>query len=70
MPDAARAVHIGENSPEEVAYKLLAHIAHAEGFYLASAPGKVTPASRKFILDTYAECLLAVKGHRVLPSDR
>lgn len=59
MADAP-AVHIGENSPEEVAYKLLRTIASSEGKSLGSNLDKAT-AERKWLLDTYAECLLTVK---------
>ena len=44
-------VHIGENSPEYVAYRLLQDVLQAE------APQK---PSRKLILDAYAECLTAI----------
>lgn len=64
MADAAPIVHIGENSPEEVAYKLLGHIASAEGFRLARTPAVENSAGRQWILDTYAECVEAVKGYR------
>lgn len=62
MADAPE-VHIGENSPEEVAYKLLVCIAKYEkktmyGPFIASA-------DRTWLLDTYAECLETVKGHRL-----
>jgi hypothetical protein len=50
------AVHIGENSPEEVAYKLFREIVQAEGPALV---GK--KLDRKWILDTYAECMQAVR---------
>ena len=55
------AVHIGENSPEYVAFRLLERIAMVEnrGF---NAGG----ADRRWILDTYAECLLVVQN----PSER
>ncbi len=44
-------IHIGENSPENIAYKLTHEIARLEkGF-----------ADRKKLLDTYAECLRAVR---------
>ncbi len=51
-------VHIGENSPEQVAYKLLHEIAAIE-----NTTGR---RDRKWWLDTYAECLLAVRS----PSSR
>ncbi len=58
MADEA-VVHIGENSPEEVAYKLFRCIGAAEGkTAFNGVPQKGT--DRKWILDTYAECLLAV----------
>ena len=55
-------VHIGENSLEQVAYKLIDNIARIEGKVTHRNPGdgKET-ASREWILDTYAECLRAVK---------
>ena len=58
-------VHIGENSPEQVAYKLLIHVAAAEGYMLRSGPSADgNKPSRQYILDTYTECLVAVRGHR------
>ena len=60
----APVVHIGENSPEEVAYKLLRTIASNEGKLLGSAVTKAT-ADRKWLLDTYAECILAVTQPQV-----
>jgi hypothetical protein len=54
MADAP-VVHIGENSPEQVAYKLYRDIRLEE---------KKSNADRKYVLDTYAECLEAVRGHR------
>lgn len=53
-------VHIGENSPENIAYKLTLDVARVEGKY---ASGRFN-ADRKYILDTYAEALFAVRGHR------
>ena len=54
-------VHIGENSPEQAAYKLLQIVAGSEG-------KKIHPnnanADREWLLDAYAECLQAVKGYR------
>ena len=49
-------VHIGENSPEQVAFKLMLNIARVEG-----RDGQET-ASKEWILDTYAECLRIVKN--------
>ena len=57
----------GENSPELIAYKLFMHIVHAEDKSLGTAPGKKSTVDRKFILDTYQECLFAVRGTRYVP---
>jgi hypothetical protein len=47
-------VHVGENSPEEVAFKLMREIAMAENKSLRGAVAGDKP-NRKWILDTYAE---------------
>ena len=52
MADDA-VVHTGGNTPEQVAYKLLHDIAAIEG--------KALP-DRRWLLDTYAECLLTVRN--------
>lgn len=59
MADAP-VVHIGENSPEEVAYKLLQDIARCEQ---KTSYGKIA-ADKDYILNTYAEALNAVRGYR------
>lgn len=64
MADAP-VVHIGENSPEKIALKLMEVVAKIEGKLLYSSsdhPDRV--ADRKYVLDTYAECLAAVRGYR------
>ena len=63
MPDAPE-IHLGENSPEHVAYKLFLNIAAVEGKLLhqASERSPQNVANRKWILDTYAECLTAVRN--------
>lgn len=56
-------VHIGENSPEYVAFRLMQEVLQVENKLLhpsEESPQKV--ASRKLILDTYAECLNAVRN--------
>lgn len=65
---ADSVVHIGENSPEYVAYKLLHEIAGIEkkSFRHESASGW-TIADRAWVLDTYRECLMATKGLRKAP---
>lgn len=65
MADTKTTIHLGENSPEHVAYKLLNHIAHLESKSLnGSIDHPERNASRKWLLDTYAECVNAVRGHR------
>ncbi len=64
MADTNTVVQIGENSPEQVALKLVHHLAHMEGRDLYVG-GKLVP-DKKWLLDTYAECLHAVKGFRQL----
>lgn len=53
MADKA-VVHIGENSPEKIAYLLMIDVMNAEK----------TQRSKKTIMDTYSECLDAVRGSR------
>lgn len=48
-------VHLGENSPEKVALDLMHMVFAREGY---------ERADRKNILDTYAECLITVRGFR------
>jgi hypothetical protein len=59
-------VHIGENSPEEVAFKLMEKVARLEKkiFYHSSERTQDSTADRQWLLDTYAECLHAVRGYR------
>jgi hypothetical protein len=55
-------VHIDGNSPEAVAYKLLHHIAVVEGRVFARFPENgCTPVDRKWILETYFECLRVMR---------
>lgn len=60
MSDKA-VVHIGENSPEQVAFNLMRVIAHSEGLALAHSMGGTKLPDRNWLLDTYAECLLTVR---------
>jgi hypothetical protein len=56
-------VHIGENSPEHVAYRLMRDVAHVESKLLEqSVKNPQNVATRKWILDTYAECLRIVRA--------
>ncbi len=60
-----KVVNAGENTPEEIAYKLFIEVAHAEDVRTRYTGGERKP-SRQWILDTYAECILAVRA----PADR
>lgn len=53
-------VHIGENSAEQVAYKLLNDVIAAEEYRYRSM--SKDGEARAYILDTYAECLQAVRS--------
>jgi hypothetical protein len=53
MADAP-VVHIGENSPEHIAFKLMLFIQSADDSI-------VSKTEKKSILDLYAECLNAVQ---------
>jgi|HubBroStandDraft_6_1064221.scaffolds.fasta_scaffold1788621_2 hypothetical protein len=57
MADQA-VVHIGENSPEHVAYQLFRHISTVENKSVVTAGVN----DRAWILDTYAECLNTVRN--------
>ncbi len=52
-------LHVGENSPEQVAYKLMRDIGQAEGFFLNQPSRK---PSREWLIKTYCACLLAVRA--------
>ena len=57
-------VHMGENSPEQVAYRLMQDVARVENKLLHAnvvAPDQ-TSADRQWILGTYVECVRAVRG--------
>jgi len=56
--------HVGEDSPAHVAYKLLQTIASNENKSLHSAVGASATADRKWLVDTYAECLEVVLNTR------
>ncbi len=51
----APVVHINENSPEQIALRLMNQVMIAE-------KKKSDVTTRKYLLDTYAECLRAVKN--------
>jgi hypothetical protein len=56
----APVVHIGENSPEQVAYKLMRLVAEVEGReHYGHGPH---PMTREWILKTFDQCLSVVRG--------
>jgi hypothetical protein len=55
-------VQIEGDSEEAVAFALLQMVAQAEG--KLAADGALTGVDREWILDTYAECRMAVEGAR------
>ena len=55
------ALHIGDNSPEYVAYRLMFDIAKVEKKALTPSASCQT-ADRRWVLDTYAECLRIVRS--------
>jgi hypothetical protein len=59
-------LHIGENSPEHVAFKLMEIIAAAESKELRSVVAGPPKIDRTWLLDTYAECLRVTRGLRRL----
>jgi len=56
----AHVIHLGENSPELIAFKLLTIIAANEKKTFNGTVGAPPTADRQWLLDAYAECLLAV----------
>lgn len=61
-------VHIGENSPEEVAYKLYQEVARCEAASSNPHSQGNRTATRKWILSTYAQCLKTVRDG-AMPKD-
>lgn len=60
------AVHFGENSPEQVAFKMMQMIASVEGRE-EYGHGK-NPVDREWILRTYAQCIRAIKLSNIIDS--
>ena len=59
----AEKISLGENTVEEVAYRLFKNIADCERRNLNGVTGtNSTPADRDYILSTYAEALDIVRG--------
>jgi len=62
---ADTVVHIGENSAQHVAFRLMERIASVEDKLLQrGSTGREKLADRKWILGTYAECFRVVCGNR------
>lgn len=58
-----QVVHIGENSPEQVAYRLFHHIVDVEDKKLHASRDQASKvADRKWILETFAQCMNAVRN--------
>lgn len=57
----AKIVNTGENTPEYVAFKLFEMVMQTEG-KVHYKSDKHAQVDRKYLLDTYAECMLAVKA--------
>ena len=56
---------VSDNTPEFIAFRLMERIASAEKKTSSPEPAPgATTADRQWTLDTYAECLEAVRGHR------
>jgi hypothetical protein len=66
MADAP-VIHIGENSPEKVAFDLMEKIAAVEGRAFSKADPQMPfmpgwqAADREWILNTYKECLRSIR---------
>lgn len=54
-------VHIGENSPQQVAYKLMKDIMLAEGVSTTGG-GTAKRADREYLLKLYWECQRVTEG--------
>ena len=72
MSDMPSVLHMGEGSPEQIAYKLMLDVMKVENRVIANSAtaGPHTPADRHYLLNTYHECLMAVRGKRVVASSR
>lgn len=70
MAEKPTVVQFDANSPEKIALDLMRVIAESEGVLLhrPSGPSRHS-ASRKWILDTYAQCLHVVRGNRPEPNE-
>ena len=60
------AVHIGENSPEQVAFKMMQMIANVEK--REEYGHGENPVDREWILRTYAQCIRAIRVSNMIDS--
>ena len=67
MTDWSTMKHRFEDSPENVAFKLMQEIAKIEGKTIDRHRGaRAATFDRQWILDTFSECLQAVRGQRAI----
>jgi hypothetical protein len=56
-----KVIHVGENSPEQIAWRLLQAIASNEGKTTQTSMSGGATANRDWLLSTYAECIRVVR---------
>ncbi len=63
-------LNIGEGTAEAIAYRLMLDVMRVENRTMSSGAmaGAHTPADRHYLLNTYHECLMAVRGKRIAAS--
>ena len=59
-------VYVTPNSPEKIAFDLMERVAFIEWKRIGRNQEYLAKTDRKYLLDTYAECLEAAKGLRRL----
>ncbi|WP_292229488.1 hypothetical protein [Brevundimonas sp.] len=65
MADDVRITNLPQSSAKErVAYDLCRDVMTAEGKSLGAPEGSTKRADRKYLLDLYAECLVAASDRR------
>ncbi len=57
-------LEVTPDSPEKIALDLLERVAFIESKRIGTNQEYLTKTDRKWLLDTYAECLTAAKGQR------
>jgi hypothetical protein len=61
---STQVVHVQEGTPEQIAYKLFLHILELEAEYVTRPPAHHLER-REYILNTYAQCIRAVRDGTV-----